>query len=257
MRFFCFFLFTKRRLFLACLLIATPAQARVVSLNLCTDQYLLALAPERATAVTFLAQDSALSAMAKQAEDVPTVRADAEAVLALRPDLVLAGPWGARATLEALARRGVRVERLEPPADFPSIRTATRRMGALLDAADRAEALLAEMDSSLAAIHRAAPSPAIALEPRGLTAGPGSLRDAVLRAAGLDNAADGRAVGLEALARMPAVLLVVSPPPPTPSRATEFLAHPLLAQHQRRAVPAALTLCGGPWTAGAVALLAR
>ena len=45
-------------------------------------------------------------------------------------------------------------------------------------------------------------------------------------------------------------------PPPTPSRATEFLAHPLLAAHPRREVPAALTICGGPWTARAVALLA-
>ena len=109
------------------LFLSFPAHAqRVASLNLCTDQYLLALAPERAVGVTFLALDPSLSALSDAAAAIPPLRADAEAVLATRPDLVLAGPWGARATLAALERRGVRVERLAPPEDFAAIRTATR-----------------------------------------------------------------------------------------------------------------------------------
>ncbi len=252
-KFFCSFLFTKRSAFF--FLLTFPAQAApdIVSLNLCTDQYLLALAPERAAAVTFLARDPELSAMATAAAAVPTVRADAEAVLALRPSLVLAAPWGARATLDALARRGVAIERITPPADFAAIRATFRHLGARLDAAARAEALLAEMDTT----PRPAQGHAIALEPRGLTAGPGTLRDAVLRAAGLRNAGDGRQLSLEALARTPATLLVVAPPPAYPARATEFLAHPVLTHHPRREIPPRLTICGGPWTAGAVALLAR
>ncbi len=251
-KFFCFFLFTKRSAFF---LLAFPAQAApdIVSLNLCTDQYLLALAPERAAAVTFLARDPDLSVMAATAAGIPTVRADAEAVLALRPALVLAAPWGARATLDALVRRGVAVERITPPTDFAGIRATFRHLGARLGASDRAEALLAQMDDA----PRAAQGAAIALEPRGLTAGPGSLRDAVLRAAGLANAGDGRQLSLEALARTPATLLVLAPPPAYPARATEFLAHPVLAHHPRREIPPRLTICGGPWTADAVALLAR
>ena len=243
---------TKRSAFF---LLAFPAQAApdIVSLNLCTDQYLLALAPERAAAVTFLARDPELSVMAAAAATVPTVRADAEAVLALHPALVLAAPWGARATLDALVRRGVAVERITPPTDFAGIRATFRHLGARLGASDRAEALLAQMDDA----PRAAQGAAIALEPRGLTAGPGSLRDAVLRAAGLANAGDGRQLSLEALARTPATLLVLAPPPSYPARATEFLAHPVLAHHPRQEIPPRLTICGGPWTAGAVALLAR
>jgi iron complex transport system substrate-binding protein len=238
---------------LLALLLARPAAAeRVVSLNLCTDQYLLALAPERAAAVTHLARDPTLSVMAGAAWAVPTVRADAEAVLALRPGLVLAAPWGARATLAALERRGVRVERIALPDSFAAIRATTRQLAGLLGVAARGEALLEGLDLP-PAVPR---GKAIALEPRGLTAAPGSLRDAVLRAAGFENASGGRAMGLEALAGRHEVLLVVAPPPPTPSRATEFLAHPLLAGHARREVPAALTICGGPWTARAVALLA-
>ena len=240
--------------FLLAALLAYPAAAaeRVVSLNLCTDQYLLALAPAQAVAVTHLARDPTLSVMADAARAVPTVRADAEAVLTLHPDLVLAAPWGAKATLAALARRGVRVERIALPDSFAAIRDTTRHVAALLGVPARAEALLAGFDLPPAPPR----GPAIALEPRGLTAAPGSLRDAVLRAAGFENASGGRAMGLEALARRPEVLLVVAPPPPTPSRATEFLAHPLLAAHPRREVPAPLTICGGPWTARAVALLA-
>ena len=238
---------------LLALVLAWPAAAqRVVSLNLCTDQYLLALAPERAAAVTHLARDATLSVMAEAARGVPTVRADAEAVLALRPDLVLAAPWGARVTLAALERRGVRVERIALPDGFAAIRDTTRRLAGLLGVPGRGEALLEGFELP-PAVPRGR---AIALEPRGLTAPPGSLRDAVLRAAGFENASDGRVMGLEALARRPDVLLMVAPPPPTPSRATEFLAHPLLAAHPRREVPAALTICGGPWTARAVALLA-
>jgi iron complex transport system substrate-binding protein len=234
-------------------LLAFPAAAqRVVSLNLCTDQYLLALAPGQAVAVTHLARDPTLSVMAEAAQGVPTVRADAEAVLGLRPDLVLAAPWGARVTLAALERRGVRVERIALPDSFDAIRATTRHLAGLLGVPERGEALLDGFDLP-PAVPRGR---AIALEPRGLTATPGSLRDAVLRAAGYENASGGRAMGLEALARRPDVLLVVAPPPPTPSRATEFLAHPLLAAHPRREVPAALTICGGPWTARAVALLA-
>ncbi|MCC6719384.1 MAG: ABC transporter substrate-binding protein [Acetobacteraceae bacterium] len=249
-----------RALTLVALLLAAPLPAtaqRVVSLNLCTDQYLLALAPQKATAVTFLARDPELSAMATAAATVPTVRADAEAVLALHPDLVLAGRWGARATLDALARRGVAIERIDPPADFPAIRATTLALGARLGATARAAALLAEMDATLAALPPPTHQPAIALEPRGYSAGPGSLRAAVLDAAGLENAGDGSQLSLEALAARPAVLLVLAPPPPFPSRATEFLSHPLLAHHRRRTVPAALTICGGPWTARAVAQLAR
>jgi len=241
------------------LLFALPASAagRVVSLNLCTDQYLLALAPDRAAAVTFLARDPTLSAMAGPAMAVPTVRADAESVIALRPDLVLAAPWGARATLEALRRRGLRVEVLEPPADFPAIRAATRRMAALLGAEAQGTTLLADMDAALAALPPPSHRAAIALEPRGYTAGPGTLRDAVLRAAGLENAARGEQLSLEALASRPPVLLVVAPMPDGPSRATEWLQHPAVAAHPRQAVPSALTVCGGPWTARAVQVLAQ
>ncbi len=247
-----------RALALLLALLAAPAAAaeRVVSLNLCTDQFLVLLAPHRAVALSALARDPALSVVAGQAAAMPWVRTDAEAVLDLHPDLVLAGPFGARATLAVLERRGVRVERTAMPQDFPAIRAETRRFAALLGAAPAGEALLAEMDRTLAAVRPRPPVRALALQARGYTAFPGSLEDSVLRAAGIADIGAGRRLGLEAIAADPPDLLVTAQAPRYPSLATDLLAHPVLRAIPRRTWPPALLACGGPWTARAVALLA-
>lgn len=240
------------------LVVAVPAEAaRVVSLNLCTDEFLVLLAPEQVVALSPLARDPSLSVVAAQAALLPWVRADAEAVIALRPDLVLAASYGARATLDALQRRGLRVERTTLPDGFEAIRAETRRLAALLGETKRGEALLADMDRRLAVPPHRPAATAIALEARGWTAGPGSLTDAVLRAGGLGNGGSGGQMGLETLATRKPDLLVVSTPPDYPALATEMLRHPALAGIPRREVPPALLACGGPWTAHAVELLAR
>ena len=70
---------------------------RIVSLNLCTDQLLMLLAPERIAALSILATDPLLSVMAAEARRYPLVRGDAEEVLRFDPDLVVAAPFAARA----------------------------------------------------------------------------------------------------------------------------------------------------------------
>jgi iron complex transport system substrate-binding protein len=241
-------------------LLAQPTRAadRVVSLNLCTDQMLVLLAPEKVTALSPLARDPALSFVARQAAHMPVVRASAEAVLRLRPDLILAAPYGAQTTLALLEQEGAPVLRIELAQDFAGIRQQTRTVAAALGVLPRADVLLASMDASLDSLPRPDhPVRALVWEPRGLTAGPGTLMDAVLRSAGLVNASDGRRVGLEALLRDPPDLLVVPATPEFPSLATELLQHPALAGLRRRAIPPALSICAGPFTAQAAALLAR
>ncbi len=245
-------------LLLEALLLHPAYAARVVSLNLCTDEFLLLLAPEQAVAVSFLANEPSMSVVAGVARHVPQVRADAEAVLDLHPDLVLAGPYGAQTTLALLERRGTRVERLAMPQDFAAIRAETRRAAALLGVPARGEALLTDMQARLDAVR--APvvrARAVFLQARGYAAGPGSLADAVLRAAGLADAGAGGQPGLEALVMHPPDLLVTATAPDFPSLGTDLLRHPALKQIPRREVAPALVLCGGPWTAGAVAALAQ
>ena len=157
-----------------------------------------------------------------------------------------------------LEQEGTPVLRVHLPQDFDGIRRQTRLLAGVLGVPQRGEALLGAMDAALDDLpQRPQGRRALVWEPRGLTAGPGSLMDAVLRSAGLINASDGRRVGLEALLRQPPDLLVVPAAPEFPSLASALLDHPALAGIRRRAIPPALTLCAGPFTAQAAALLAR
>ncbi len=246
-------------LLLLLLLAITPAGAaeRVVSLNLCTDQFAVLLAPDKIVALSQLSRDPTLSFVAPQAVRIPQVRASAEAVLALHPDLVLAASYGAQTTLTQLEQRSIRIERFDLPGDFPGIARLTRDIAAALGAPERADPLIAAMDATLAAVRQPShPVTAIAWEPRGYTASADSLMGAVLRAAGLTNAATGDRMGTEALLHRRPDVLIVPDTPAFPSLATEMLRAPALAGIAQRTIPPALTLCAGPFTARAVVLLA-
>lgn len=236
----------------------TFGATRVVSLNLCTDQYLVLLAPEKIAALSPLAHDPALSFVARRAASLPVVRPSAEAVLRLHPDLILAGPYGAQATVALLQSEGIAVERIDLPHNFSAIRAQTLRLAVLLGVPERGAALVAAMDATLESV-RPPPRPrtAIAWEPRGFTDGPATLTGAILRAAGLTNLSDGRRLGLEALMRLKPGLLIVPQAPDFPSLGTDLLQSPVLAAIPRRTLPPALTVCAGPFTAQAVAMLAR
>jgi len=229
-----------------------------VSLNLCTDQLLVLLAPEKIAALSPLARDPTLSFVASRAASLPVVRPSAEAVLRLHPDLILAGPFGAQATVALLKSEGLAVHRISLPQTFPAIRAQTRRVALLLGVPERGAALVSTMDATLAAVHPPPrPRTAIAWEPRGFTEGPDSLMGAILRAAGLTNLSDGNHLGLEALMRLAPDLVVVPEAPHFPSLATDLLQSPALSSIPRRSLPPALTLCAGPFTAQAVSMLAR
>jgi iron complex transport system substrate-binding protein len=240
--------------------VARPSLAaqRVVSLNLCTDQLLVLLAPEKVAAVSWLARDPSISFVAPKAARLPTVRSSAEAVLEHRPGLILAGAYGATTTLALLEARGIPVLRVGMPTDFDGISRETTRVAAALGVPERGDALLAEMDRLLASLpHPTRPRRALYWEPRGYTAGPGSLADAVLRAAGLVNHSNGRRIGLEELLAHPPDLLVVPGPAAYPSLATDLLQHPATASIPRLNVPPDLMICGIPATARAAELLAQ
>lgn len=247
-------------LLLTLLILASPASAatRVVSLNLCTDQFLVLLAPEKIAALSPLARDPTLSFVAHRAASLPVVHPSAEAVLRLHPDLILAGPYGAQTTVALLHSEGLPVHRITLPRTFAAIRAQTLGIAHLLGVPERGAALVGAMDATLAAVHPPRrPVTAIAWEPRGFTDGPATLMGAILRAAGLTNLSDGDRLGLEALMRLRPDLLVVQEAPDFPSIATDLLTSPVLASIPRRPLPPALTLCAGPFTAQAVAMLAR
>ncbi len=240
-------------------LVAFPAWgAGVVSLNLCTDQLLVLLAPEKVAALEPLARDPALSFVAAQAASMKRVPADAEAVLSLHPDLVLAGDYGAQTTVAVLRRRGLRVVQLPEAEDFDAIEAQITQVAGLLGVPARGAAMVAEMRARLAGLPQArAGTSALFWEARGYTAGPGSRGDAVLRAAGLRNEGTGGVVGMEALLTHPPDVLVTQTAPLYPSMATDLAEAPVLRRIRHVRVPPALLICGGNFTVTAAAMLAH
>ncbi len=251
---------------------AKAGPARVVSLNLCTDQLALALLPrDRIAALSFLAADPGLSALSGQVGSIRLVQGMAEEVLPLKPDLVLVGTYTTRPTVALLRARGVAVMEVGLVSDFDGIRAQIRTVAAALDVMSRGEELIARMDATLAAAgpangdtHRPR---VLSLAPGAFTAGSGTLSDAVMRAAGLSNyAADKGLAGygylpVETVAADPPDLLIANADEKGhPSLNGQMLAHPALSRAvpaaARPTVPGKLWTCGGPFTADAVALLA-
>ena len=88
----------------------TDAPLRVVSMNLCTDQFALMLAaPEQLISVSYVSADPVTSPLADIASRYPLNHGSAEEIYLMRPDLVLAGPWTDPAALAMLRRLGVTV----------------------------------------------------------------------------------------------------------------------------------------------------
>jgi iron complex transport system substrate-binding protein len=242
---------------------AEAAPQRVVSLNLCADQFLvLLLPPERIAALSPLAADRALSAVAGQVAGIARVRPAAEAVLPLAPDLAVAGPWGGAGAVAALQRRGVPVLRLGLAEDFAAIAAQLRRVGEAVGEAARAEAIAREMDDALETL----PPPglerprALVWQARGFAPGRGTLADAVLAAAGFANAAPFAGYGFVPLERViadPPTLLVTAPPGGAASLSTAVTQHPALAAAglRRAAIDPAWLACGSPYTVRAAILL--
>jgi iron complex transport system substrate-binding protein len=246
--------------------LAAPAGAapqRVVSLNLCADQLLVLLLPrERIAALSPLADDPTLSAVADRARGIPRVRPAAEAVLPLAPDLAVAGPWGGAGAAAALARRGVPVLRLGLAEGFEAIGEQLLRVGEAVGESERARALAAEMQAALAAIPRreGARPRALVWQARGFAPGRGTLADSVLAAAGFANAAPYAGYGFVPLERVlaaPPDLLVIAPPGGPASLSTELARHPAIAAAgiPRASLDPALLACGSPHAARAAFLL--
>jgi iron complex transport system substrate-binding protein len=192
---------------------AARASPRVLSLDQCADQYVLALSPREA--IVGLSprvgdRDSYLRALAQR---LPRRRASSEAALAAAPQVVVRYWGGDPGLARTLERQGVHVVRIEEASDFDGVRANIRRVAAALDARARGEALIANMDAQLRGAHGAGGRrEALYLTPSGFTAGPGTLIDAVLRAAGYRNAAHGAAyapVSLEKLLIKPPSALVL------------------------------------------------
>ncbi|VDC30095.1 ABC transporter substrate-binding protein [Pseudogemmobacter humi] len=247
------------------------APQRVVSISLCTDQLaMLVAAPGQLVSVTYLAVDPGSSPMVEEARAFHINHGFAEEVALLRPDLVLAGRYTTRVTVDMLIRLGHPVEIFEPENSIEDIRTNLRKMGAALGREARAEELIALMDRDLDAIATALPEtrPEVAFYyASGYSLGTGTLADAIATRAGLENIAPRLDLGASGVVPLEALILarpgvvVRSAGYRGHSRAQEILNHPAL-QHfleppRRDARSGPEWVCGTPLVTDAIRALAR
>ncbi len=248
---------------------AAEPPRRVVSMNLCTDQMAMLIAgPGQLYSVSSLASDPQSSVLVDEAGRYVVNHGLAEEIFLMRPDLVLAGTYTTRATVDLLRRLGIRVEQFAPETSFDDIRANLERMGELLGQQRRAGELVAEMDSGLAALQAGARRrvTVAAWEPNSYTSGTGTLVDAIITASGLTNITT--KLGLTGMAKLPLELLILSRPDVVAgenphyaahSVAQDNLVHPAFREAVRQAVPAPLparlTICGGPFTLEAARIL--
>ncbi|MEM8975523.1 MAG: ABC transporter substrate-binding protein [Pseudomonadota bacterium] len=244
---------------------------RVVSMNLCTDQLAMLLAePGQLYSVSYLAGRADASVLAARAADFVTNHGLAEEIFLMKPDLIIAGTFTTRATVNLLKRLKFHVVEFSPANSFKDIEANVSRMGELLGREAAAAAAVAEMRRELATWSAAEKSRALTAlyYANSYTSGGNTLASEIVRRAGLENLGD--KLGLSGTTRLPLELLVTGQPEllvkgrrygPRGSRSTAVLEHPALIAATTKSERALLSdrywICGAPFTLQAVRNLAR
>lgn len=244
---------------------------RIASINLCTDQLLMTLAdPAQILGLSPYARDAARSWDAARAAQFPKLSGDAEDVLVLQPDIVVAGRYTKRATRELLKGKGLRVLEFDVPRSMEDVKKQIVRMGEITGHPDRAAAEVAKLDAAIARTRAVAARNqfrVLALSRRGWVSGSDSLTGALLGAVGLSSAAKdmglrtGGFASLEAIVSLkPDYLLVSEGGGFAEDEGRALLLHPALERFyppsKRLVIPERLVNCGGPMIAEALDRLA-
>jgi iron complex transport system substrate-binding protein len=235
--------------------LATENSPKVVSLNVCTDQFVMLIADDsQIISLSEISTDTLSSAMAEEASKYHQNNSGAEEVYLLQPDIVFAGIYTAKATVNMLESLGLRVEKFEPASTVEQIILNIQRTGELLGHTDRANTLVANFESRLTDL-----TTGINTRPRaalyyanGYTTGENTLAGQILDLAGFSNIAS--EVGILWGGTLPLELLIMSKPDviitgttyPGSSRSEEILKHPALKPLRHVSSTDANWVCGTP-----------
>ena len=172
---------------------AADGPSRIVSADLCADAYVFALADREAVAAVSWQAGQTVSGAPEWALDLPRASDDAERLIALQPDLVVFGPSGAGDAARFLDRAGIARVSLQWGEDWDAVIANLRLIGTALDEAERAEALMSELETrraqlAMRAAEQGRPS-VFYLSVTGGAAGADTLVDEAIRMAGGRNTA--------------------------------------------------------------------
>jgi iron complex transport system substrate-binding protein len=169
----------------------------IVSLTVFTDDILLDLVDhDRLIGVTHFSEDPTISNVVDKIADIPNrLTMNVEVILSLQPDLIFVANWSQADIVSQLREAGVPVYLIATGLNIAAIQEKIRTIGRLVDAQEEADAMILDMDSRLAEIHRIVS--VLTAEQRltvmdyttwGSAQGVGSSWDEIIRRAGLINA---------------------------------------------------------------------
>lgn len=234
---------------------APAVPQRIVSINLCADQLVLALADRGQIAgLTKNATDREMSGEAAAARGIPLLSNSAEQILAIEPDLIVGMPASRSAALAALPRQDYPLLDLETANTLDEIYTSIRQTATAVGHPARGDALIARMQRELAGLPKPGKGRVAAYyQRRGYMTGTGTLIDELMARVGLVNLAGklGKPplsqLSLEEMvAAKPDFLIVESATDIVTDQGSEMLHHPALKDIPRISVPQAWTVCGSP-----------
>lgn len=217
---------------------------RVVSLNLCADQILMeVLTPEQLVGITHLSLDSGISYHYKKAQNYQDHQGRIEEIIALKPDLIVAGQFTTQPINQLLEKLGYTVVRIGLPKTIIEIKQQILTLGQHVGAPEQAGQAVKEMTESLARlrVNRIQGEPRAAIYyANGFSAGKQTIVDEALRYAGFKNVAVEQ--GLDFIAPLSMESLIKAQPDVfilgryqenTDSMAHQVLQHPALQSYIR------------------------
>ena len=239
---------------------APPAKApavpqRIVSINLCADQLVLALADRKQiVGLTKNATDDEMSGEAANARGLPLLSNSAEQILAIEPDLIVGMPASRSAALRALPEQTYPLLDLDTANTLDEIYKSIRQTAVAVGHPERGDALIARMQGELAGLPKPGKGRVAAYyQRRGYMTGTGTLIDELMTRVGLVNLAGklgkpplSQLSIEEMVAAQPDYLIVESATDKVTDQGSEMLHHPALKDIPRISVPQAWTVCGSP-----------
>lgn len=239
----------------------------VVSLNPCSDAVLAQITrPGQLLAISHYSRDPASSSMDPAlARRFRATGGTVEEIVALHPDVVVAGGFLDPARAQALRDLGIALVTLPMPQDIAASEAQVRELARVTGNPARGEALIARIERAMAQYAPrpgSRPVPALVWESGGIVAGDATLIADLLAHAGFANAAAAR--GLSQADYLPLEEVVADPPRmlftvgDRVSESDRLLRHPALealAGMDRAALPGSLLWCGGPTIPRALARL--
>lgn len=234
---------------------APTVPRRIVSINLCADQLVLALADrDQIAGLTKNATDAAMSGEAEKARGIPLLSNSAEQILAIDPDLIVGMPASRSAALRVLPQQDYPLLDLATANTLEEIHASIRATAAAVGHPDRGAALIARMQGELAGLPKPGKGRVAAYyQRRGYMTGTDTLIDELMGRVGLVNLAGklGKPplsqLSLEEMvAAQPDFLIVESATDRVTDQGSEMLHHPAIKDIPRISIPQAWTVCGSP-----------